>query len=106
MRVIVILMIIGDLMMDEGPLEEEGIKIGVEGHWIEGIIMIEVTLEEEGPLMMEDLLMMEDPLMMENLLMMENPLMMEGPLMMEDPLGMDEIQDALEDEAHQDPLDQ
>ena len=29
MRVIVILMIIGDLMMDEGPLEEEGIKIGV-----------------------------------------------------------------------------
>ena len=36
MRVIVILMIIGDLTMDEGPLEEEGIKIGVEGHWIEG----------------------------------------------------------------------
>ena len=60
MRVIVILMIIGDLMMDEGPLEEEGIKIGVEGHWIEGIIMIEVTLEEEDPLMeMEDLLMMD-----------------------------------------------
>ena len=54
MRVIVILMIIGDLMMDEGPLEEEGITIGVEGHWIEGITTIEVTLEEEGPLMMED----------------------------------------------------
>ena len=49
MRVIAILMMIGDLMMDEGPLEEEGIKIGVEGHRIEGIIMIEVTLEEEGP---------------------------------------------------------
>ena len=59
MRVIAILMIIGDLMMDEGPLEEEGIKIGVEGHQIEGIIMIEVTLEEEDPLME-----MEDPLMM------------------------------------------
>ena len=44
------------------PLEEEGIKIGVEGHQIEEIIMIEVTLEEEGPLMeMEDPLMMEDP---------------------------------------------
>ena len=55
-------------MMDEGPLEEEGIKIGVEGHWIEGIVMIEVTLEEEDPLMeMEDPLMeMEDPLMMED----------------------------------------
>ena len=36
MRVIVIPMIIGDIMMDEDPLEEEGIKIGVEGHWIEG----------------------------------------------------------------------
>ena len=64
---VVILMMIGDLMMDEGPLEEEGIKIEVEGHQIEGIIMIEVTLEEaslmEGPLMeMEDPLMMEDPL--------------------------------------------
>ena len=51
MRVIAILMVIGDLTMDKGPLEEEGIKIGVEGHWIEGTIMIEVTLEEEDPLM-------------------------------------------------------
>ena len=49
MRVIAILMIIGDHVMDEGPLEEEGIKIGVEGHWIEGITTIEVTLEEEEP---------------------------------------------------------
>ena len=65
MRVIVILMIIGDITMDEGPLEEEGIKIGVEGHWIEGIIMIEVTLEEEDPLVMEDPLMMEDPPLVE-----------------------------------------
>ena len=67
MRVIVILMIIGDLMMDKGPLEEEGVKIGVEGQ-IEGIIMIEVILEEEDPLMeMEDLLMeMEDPLVEED----------------------------------------
>ena len=90
MRVIVILMIIGDLMMDEGPLKEEDITIGVEDCWIEGITMIEVTLEEEGPLMIED------------------PLMIEVPLMMEDPLGMEEIQDSLEDEdhqAHQDLLD-
>ena len=49
MRVIAILMIIEYLMMDEGPLEEEGIKIGVKGHQIEGIIMTEVTLEEEDP---------------------------------------------------------
>ena len=77
--------------MDEGPLEEEGIKIRVEGHWIEGITMIEVTVEEEGPLMMED------------------PLMMESPMTMEDLLEMDENQDTLEDkdhQAHQDPLDQ
>ena len=40
--------------MDEGPLEEEGITIGVEGHWIEGVTMIEVTLEEEGSLMIEE----------------------------------------------------
>ena len=75
MRVIAILMMIGDLLMDEGPLEEEGIKIGVEGHRIEGIIMIEVTLEEEDLLMeMEDPLMeMEDPLMEEDPLIMENP---------------------------------
>ena len=66
MRVIVILMIIGDLMMDEGPLEEEGIKIGMEGHQIEGIIMIEVTLEEEDPLMVEAPLREEDPLMEED----------------------------------------
>ena len=55
MRVIVILMVIGDLTMDKGPLEEEGIKIGVEDHQIEGIILIEITLEEEDPPMeMED----------------------------------------------------
>ena len=85
MRVIAILMIIGDLTMDEGPLEEEGIKIEIKGHQIEGIIMIEVTLEKEGPLME-----------------------MEDPLMMEEPLEMDKIQDTLEDkdhQAHQDLLD-
>ena len=49
MRVIAILMMIGDLTMDEGPLEEEGIQIGVEGHWIEGIIMIEVTPRRGRP---------------------------------------------------------
>ena len=61
MRVIVILMIIGDLTMDEGPVEGEDIMKGVEGCQIEGITKIEVTLEEEGPLMIEDPLMMEDP---------------------------------------------
>ena len=40
MRVIVILIMIGDLMMDEGPLEEEdNIMIEVEGHQIEGMTM-------------------------------------------------------------------
>ena len=90
---IAILMMIGEPMMDKGPLEEEGIKIGVEGHQIEGIVMIEVTLQEEDPLME-----MEDPLME-----------MEDPLMMEDPLEMDKIQDTLEDkdhQAHQNLLDQ
>ena len=53
MRVIATLMIIGDLMMEEGPLEEEDIKKGVESQQIEGITMIEVTLEKEGPLMIE-----------------------------------------------------
>ena len=108
MRVIVILMIIEDLMMDEGPLEGEDITIGVEGHQIEGITMIEITLGEKGPLMIEDPLMMEDPQMMEDPLMMVNCLMMEDALVMEDPLGMEEIQDDLEDEdhqAHQDLLD-
>ena len=84
MRVIVILMIIGNLMMDEGPLEEEDdIMIGVEGCQMEGKTMIEVILEEEDPLMMVNCLMMEDL------------------LMMEDPLEMEEIQDILEDQDHQ-----
>ena len=62
MRVIVILMITGDLMMDKGPLEEEdNIKTEAEGHQIEGMIMGEVILEEEDPPMMEDPLIMEDP---------------------------------------------
>ena len=78
MKVIVILMIIGDLTIDEGPLEEEDIRIEVECHQIEGVIMTEITLEEEGPLME-----------------------MEDPLMMEHPLGMDEIQDIPVEEAHQ-----
>ena len=65
MKVIVILIIIGDLMMEVGPMEEEdNITIEMEGHPIGGITMIEVILEEEDPLMMDDPLMMEDPLMM------------------------------------------
>ena len=70
MTVVMVLMMIGDPTMIECPLEEEDIMKGVEGHWIEGMVMTEVFLEEEDPLMMEDLLMMEDPLME-----------MEGPLM-------------------------
>ena len=86
MRVIVILIIIGDLMMDEGPLEEEDdIMIEVEGHQIEGMTMIEVIQEEEDPQKTED------PWMMENPLMMVNHQMMEDPLMMEDPPEMEEI---------------
>ena len=47
MRVIATLIIIGYLMMDKGPLEEEDIiKIEVEGHQIEGMTMGEVILEE------------------------------------------------------------
>ena len=79
-------MVIGEPMMIQGPLKEEGIKVGMEGHWIEEIIMIEVTLEEE-----EALIEMEDT------------------LMMKDSLEMDDIQDTLKDkdhQAHQDPLDQ
>ena len=50
MRVIATLIIIGDLMMDEGPLEEEAkIKIEVEGHQIEGMTTREVILEVEDP---------------------------------------------------------
>ena len=78
MRAIVTLIIIGDLMMDEGPLEGgDVIMIEVEGHQIEGTTRREVIQEEEDPLMTED------------------------PLMMEDPLEMEDIQDDLEDEDHQ-----
>ena len=78
MRVKVTLMIIGDLMMDVGPMEvEDIITIEVEGCQIEGMTTIEVILEEEDPLMMENPLMIEDPLMMVNHLVMEDPLEME-----------------------------
>ena len=59
-----VLMMIGDPMMIKCSLEEGDIMKGVEGHWIEGMVMAEVFLEEEDPLMMEDPLMeMEGPLM-------------------------------------------
>ena len=83
--------------MDIGPMGEgDDIMIEVEDCQIDGMTIIEVTIEEE------------DPMMMENPLMVEDPLMMEDCLMMEDPLEMEEIRDVLEDEdhqAHQDPLD-
>ena len=96
MRLIATLIMIENLMMDEGPLEEEDdIMIEVEGHQIEEMINGEVILEEKDPLMMED------PLTMVNCLMMEDPLMVEDPQMMEDPLEMEDIQDDLEDDDHQ-----
>ena len=54
MRAIAILIIIGDLRMDEVPLEEEDdITIEAKGHQIEGMTMREVILEEEDPQMTE-----------------------------------------------------
>ena len=80
MRVIATLIMIENLMMDEGPLEEEDdIMIEVEGHQIAGMINGEVILEEEDPMMMED------------------------PQIMEDPLEIEDIQDNLEDKDHQAP---
>ena len=53
MRAIATLIIIGDLMMDEDPLEGgDIIRIEVEGHQIEGMTRREVIQEEEDPLMM------------------------------------------------------
>ena len=50
MRVIVTLIIIGDLMMNKGPLEGgDVIMIEVEGHQIEGMTRREVIQEEEDP---------------------------------------------------------
>ena len=72
---------IGDPMVIKCPLEEEDIMKGVEGHWIEGMVMTEVFLEEEDPLI-------------ETV----------DPLMVEDPQEMEDDQDILED--HQDLLDQ
>ena len=80
MRVIVTLIIIGDLMMNEDTLEgRDIIMIEVEGHQIEEMTRREVIQEEQDPLMIEDPLMMEDCLMMEDPLMMEDSLMMENP---------------------------
>ena len=85
-RIVMILIVIEEPIMIEGPLKEEGTKVEVEGHQIEQIIRIEDILEEEDPL-----------------------IEVEDPLIMEDPLEMDDIPDTLEDKdhwAHQDPLDQ
>ena len=74
-------MMIEDPTMIKCSLEEEDIMKGVEGHQIEGMVMTEVFLEEEDPLLMEDPpddggpLMMEDPLMelMDPLMEMVDP---------------------------------
>ena len=86
-----ILIVVKEPMMIEGPLKEDT-KKGMEGLHIEEIIEIEDILEEEDPL-----------------IEVEDPLIMEDPLMMEDPLEMDNILGTLEDKDHwanQDPLDQ
>ena len=67
-RVIATLILIENLIMDKGHMEEEDdIMIEVEGHQIEGMIKGEVILEEEDPLMMEDSLIIEDTLEMEDI---------------------------------------
>ena len=90
MRVIVILMIIGDLTMDESPLEEEDIMKRSGRPPDRGNNHHRGYSRRGGP--------------PDN----GEPPDDEGPLE-EDPLGMEEIQDALEDkdhQVHQDLLDQ
>ena len=98
-RVVMILIVIGDHIEIEGPLKEEGTKARMEDHQMEEIVRIEDILEEGIQIKVKDPMDEEDPLIM------EDPQMMEDPLMMEGPLEMDDILDTLEDEDHQDPKD-
>ena len=45
-RVVKILIVIGEHMMIKGPLKEEDTKVRMGGHWIEETIRIEDILEE------------------------------------------------------------
>ena len=73
MKVVMILIVMGDHMMIRGPLKEEGTKVRVEGHQIEEIIKIEDILEEGIQIEVEDPWDEGDPLIMEDPLMMEDP---------------------------------
>ena len=93
MRVVMILIVMGDHIEIKGPLKEEGTKIKMEGYQIEDIIKVKDILKEGIQIKVEDPLNEDDPLMMED------------PLVMEDPVEMDDILDTLENEDHQDPKD-
>ena len=80
-RVLMILIVMGDHIEIKGPLKEEGIKVRMEDHQIEKIIRIEDILKEGIQIKVGDPLNEEDPLMMED------------PPIMEDPLEMDNILD-------------
>ena len=103
-RVVTILIVIGEHMKIEDLLKEEDTKVRMGGHQIEEAIRIEDILGEGIQIKMGDPLEEKDPLMeIEDPLIMEDPLMMEDPLTMEDPWEMDDILDTLEDEDHQAP---
>ena len=59
-RVVMILMVIGDHIEITGPLKEEGTKVRMEDHWIEETIRIEDILGETIQVEMGDPLMMEE----------------------------------------------
>ena len=73
-RVVMILIVMGDQIEIKGPLKEEGTKM--EGYQIEDIIKVEDILIEGIQIKVEDPLNEEDPLMMEDPLIMEDPLEM------------------------------
>ena len=66
MRVVTILIMIGDHIGITGPLKEEGTKVIMEDHQIEDTTIIEDILGETIQVKMGDPLIMEDPLMMED----------------------------------------
>ena len=73
-RVVTILIVIGEHMRTEGPLKEEDTKVRMGGHWIEEPFRIEDVLEEGIQIKVGDPLNEEDPLMD-----LEDPLIMEDP---------------------------
>ena len=79
-RVVMILIMIGEHMKMEDLLKEEDTKVRMGGHQIEEAIRIEDILGEGIQIEMGDPLEEKDPLME-----IEDPLIMEDPLMMEDP---------------------